>query len=65
MEAENDFVSRLLATGEGGCHFFASCLLHLSPEELKACHLVHSTWDKVIEGVGEQQGTDEVEEEAG
>ena len=46
--AEKDFISKLLAIGEGGCHFFASCLLHLSPEELKACRLVHSTWDKII-----------------
>ena len=32
--------------GEGD--FFVSCLLHLSPEDLKACRLVNKTWDKVI-----------------
>ena len=50
METEKDIVSNLLAIGEGGSHFFMSCLLHLSPEELKACRLVNSTWDKVING---------------
>ena len=47
-----DFVSQLLAIGEGGEHFFVSCLLHLSPEDLKACRLVNKTWARVIkEGV--------------
>ena len=44
-----DFVSRLLAIGQGwGQDFFVSCLLHLSPEDLKACRLVNKTWNKVI-----------------
>ena len=48
-----DFVSRLLAIGQGwGQDFFVSCLLCLSPEDLKACRLVNKTWTKVIkEGV--------------
>ena len=37
---------QLLAIGEGD--FFVSCLLHLSPEDLKACRLVNKTWNKVI-----------------
>ena len=48
MEPEPDFVSALLAIGEGGHHFFASCLLLLDPEELKACRLVNHTWDEFI-----------------
>ena len=43
-----DYMSQLLAIGEGGQHFFVSCVLHLSPEDLKACRLVNTTWDKVI-----------------
>ena len=44
-----DFVSRLLAIGQGwGRDFFVSCLLHLSSEDLKACRLVNKTWNKVI-----------------
>ena len=41
-------MSQLLAIGEGGQHFFVSCLLHLSPEDLKACRLVNKTWNRVI-----------------
>ena len=48
MEAEKDFVSKLLGIGEGGFHFFVSCLLHLAPEQLKACRLVSTNWDKII-----------------
>ena len=50
---ELDFVSKLLAIGQGwGRNFFVSCLLQLSPEDLKACRLVNKTWNKVIkEGV--------------
>ena len=48
METEYDFVSALLAIGEGGVEFFASCLLHLDPVELKACRLVNSAWDEFI-----------------
>ena len=43
-----DYMSQLLAIGEGGLHFFVSCLLHLPPEDLKACRLVNKTWDKVV-----------------
>ena len=43
-----DYISQLLAIGEGGEAFFVSCLLHLSPEDLKACRLVNKTWNKVI-----------------
>ena len=44
-----DFVSRLLAIGQGwGQDFFVSCLLHLSPEDLKACRLVNKTWNDLI-----------------
>ena len=43
-----DYMSQLLAIGEGGQLFFVSCLLYLSPEDLKACRLVNKTWDKVI-----------------
>ena len=43
-----DYMSQLLAIGEGGQAFFVSCLLHLSPEDLKACRLVNKTWNKVI-----------------
>ena len=39
-------MSQLLTIGEGD--FFVSCLLHLSPEDLKACRLVNKTWNKVI-----------------
>ena len=46
---EIDFVSKLLTIGQGwGQNFFASCLLYLSPKDLKACRLVNTTWDKVI-----------------
>ena len=38
---------QLLAIGEGD--FFVSCLLHLSPEDLKACRLVCSAWNEFIE----------------
>ena len=41
-------MSQLLAIGEGGEHFFVSCLLHLSPEDLKACRLVNKTWNDLI-----------------
>ena len=45
----DDFVSKLLAIGQGwGQMSFVSCLLHLSPEDLKACRLVNKTWNKVI-----------------
>ena len=37
---------QLLAIGEGD--FFVSCLLHLSPEDLKACRLVNKTWNDLI-----------------
>ena len=39
-------MSQLHTIGEGD--FFVSCLLHLSPEDLKACRLVNKTWNKVI-----------------
>ena len=50
---EMDFVSKLLAIGQGwGQNFFVSCLLFLSPEDLKACRLVNKTWAELIkEGV--------------
>ena len=48
METEYDFVSALLRIGEGGIDFFASCLLHLDPDELKACRLVNRAWDEFI-----------------
>ena len=41
-----DNMSLLLSIGEGD--FFVSCLLYLSPEDLKACRLVSKTWNKVI-----------------
>ena len=45
-----DNMSQLLTIGEGD--FFVSCLLFLSPEDLKACRLVNKTWARVIkEGV--------------
>ena len=45
----DDFVSKLLAIGQGwGQMFFVSCLLHLSPEDLKACRLVNKTWNDLI-----------------
>ena len=48
MDCEGiDYMSQLLAIGEGGEAFFVSCLLHLSPEDLKACRLVNKTWNKV------------------
>ena len=43
-----DYISQLLAIGEGGEHFFVSCLLRLSPEDLKACRLVNKTWNDLI-----------------
>ena len=47
MDCEGiDHTRQLLAIGEGD--FFVSCLLHLSPEDLKACRLVNKTWNKVI-----------------
>ena len=47
-----DYISQLLAIGEGGEDFFVSCLLQLSPKDLKACRLVNKTWARVIkEGV--------------
>ena len=47
MDCEGiDYVSQLLAIGEGD--FFVSCLLHLSPEDLKACRLVNKTWNDLI-----------------
>ena len=48
METNCDFVTALLAIGEGGVDFFASCLLHLDPDELKACRLVNRAWDEFI-----------------
>ena len=49
METEYDFVSALLRIGEGGIDFFASCLLHLDPDELKACRLLFNrAWDEFI-----------------
>ena len=48
METKSDFVSALLAIGDGGVEFFASCLLHLDPDELKACRLVNSAWDEFV-----------------
>ena len=41
-------MSQLLAIAEGGQDFFVSCLLHLSPQDLKACRLVNKTWNVVI-----------------
>ena len=41
-----DYTSQLLAIGEGD--FFVSCLLHLPPEDLKACRLVNKTWNDLI-----------------
>merc|ERR1712227_37671 len=41
-----DCMSQLHAIGEGD--FFVSCLLHLSPEDLKACRLVNKTWNDLI-----------------
>ena len=41
-------MSQLLAIGEGGEHFFVSCLIYLSPEDLKACRLVNKTWNDLI-----------------
>ena len=41
-------MSQLLAIPEGGQDFFVSCLLHLSPQDLKACRLVNKTWNNVI-----------------
>ena len=47
MDSESmDYTSQLLAIGEGD--FFVSCLLHLSPEDLKACRLVNKTWNDLI-----------------
>ena len=43
-----DYMSQLLAIGEGGQDFFVSCLLHLSPQDLKSCRLVNKTWNDVI-----------------
>ena len=43
-----DYMSQLLAIGEGGEAFFVSCLLLLSPEDLKACRLVNKTWNDLI-----------------
>ena len=49
MDCEGiDYMSQLLAIGEGGEAFFVSCLLHLSPEDLKACRLVNKTWNDLI-----------------
>ena len=51
---EMDFVSKLLAIGQGwGQNFFVSCPEDFhSPEDLKACRLVNKTWARVIkEGV--------------
>ena len=39
-------MSQLHTIGEGD--FFVSCLLHLSPEDLKACRLVNKTWNDLI-----------------
>ena len=63
---EIDFVSKLLTIGQGwGRNFFVSCLLYLSPEDLKACRLVNKTWNKVIkEGVwGNKRVRKKLEEE--
>ena len=43
-----DLVTKLLSIGEGGEAFFVSCLLHLSPEDLKAGRLVNKAWNDVI-----------------
>ena len=48
MEPEMDFVSKLMENDPGGRSFFASCLLCLNPEELKACRLVNPVWAKFI-----------------
>ena len=48
MEPEEDFVSKLMGNDPGGRSFFASCLLCLNPEELKACRLVSTVWAKFI-----------------
>ena len=47
-DLEEDFVSKLMGNDPGGRTFFASCLLCLNPEELKACRLVNSVWAKFI-----------------
>ena len=47
MDPEEDFFSKLMGHG-GGRSFFASCLLCLNPEQLKACRLVNSAWAKFI-----------------
>ena len=50
LPSQMNCMSQLPAIGEGD--FFVSCLLHLSPEDLKACRLVNKTWARVIkEGV--------------
>merc|ERR1719341_1786243 len=43
-----DLVTKLMANDPGGRSFFASCLLCLNPEELKACRLVNKTWAKFV-----------------
>ena len=48
MDPEMDLVSKLMGNDPGGRNFFASCLLLLNPEQLKACRLVNSVWDKFI-----------------
>ena len=42
-----DLISQLLADG-GGQKFLAAALLYLDPDDLKACRLVCSAWDKFI-----------------
>ena len=39
-----DILGELMSRDEGPCRFVANCFLLLSPEELKACRLVSTTW---------------------
>ena len=43
-DSEGDILGELMSRDEGARRFVANCFLLLSPEELKACRLVSTTW---------------------
>ena len=44
MDFEGDILSQLMLMDVGAQKFVANCFLLLSPEQLKACRLVSTTW---------------------
>ena len=47
MGSKKDILGELISIGDPH-RFVAKCYLYLSPEELKACRLVSTTWNEFI-----------------